>query len=85
MYYVYVLLCQKKKIYVGVTSDLKRRVNEHYRGNTYSTKRLGVEKLIYYESFINKKDAYAQEAFYKTGYGREVLKGKLANTLKDIR
>ncbi|PIV51725.1 hypothetical protein COS18_02170, partial [Candidatus Falkowbacteria bacterium CG02_land_8_20_14_3_00_36_14] len=34
-------------------------------------------KLIFYETFTEKKDATAQKVFYKSGYGREVLKGKL--------
>ena len=73
MYYVYALKTDKG-IYVGVTGNLKRRINEHIRGNTYSTKRMGIKKLIYYEAFLNKSDATKQEIFYKSGYGREVLK-----------
>lgn len=33
--------------------------------------------LIYYKAFISKKDSTKQEKFYKTGYGKEVLKGKM--------
>jgi predicted GIY-YIG superfamily endonuclease len=40
-------------------------------------------RLIYYEAYISKADALAAERFYKTGYGREILKGKLINFLKN--
>ena len=81
MWHVYGLKGDKS-IYIGLTSDLKRRLSEHKRGKTHSTKRMGDLKLIFVESFISKHDAQKQEKFYKTGYGREVLKDKLADTLK---
>ena len=61
---------------------MKRRISERERGRTHSTKRMGELKLIYYEAFISEKDARKQERFYKSGYGREVLRDKLENTLK---
>lgn len=71
-------------MYVGVTGDLKRRIDEHNSkiGGKY-TKKNGPFKLVFYEAFVNKKDATKDELFFKTGYGREVLKGKLENFLKD--
>ena len=81
MWHVYALK-GKRSIYVGCTLDLKRRISEHARGQTPSTKRMGEFKLIYVESFVSKIDAAKQEKFYKTGYGKEVLKGKLEHTLK---
>lgn len=80
MWHVYGLL-GNGLIYIGFTSNLKRRVEEHKRGQTHSTKRMGELKLIFVESYISKKDAQKQEKFYKTGYGREVLKEKLSDTL----
>lgn len=80
MWHVYALK-GNNKIYIGLTANLKRRIAEHKNGKTYSTKRMGKLKLIFCESFISKKDAFRQEKFYKTGYGREVLKNKLNNYL----
>ena len=82
MWYVYVLK-GKSKIYVGLTDNLKRRVAQHKRGQTHSTSRMGDLKPIYYEAFITEKDARKQEKFYKTGYGREILRDKLEDTLKE--
>ncbi|MDO8444122.1 MAG: GIY-YIG nuclease family protein [bacterium] len=82
MWHVYALK-GKDKIYIGSTENLKRRIQEHTKGKTYSTRRMGKLRLIFCESFVSKIDALKQEKFYKTGYGREVLKGKLENTLSD--
>lgn len=81
MWYVYALSGKSGRIYIGMTSNLRRRFTEHQKGNTYTTKRMGDLRVIFYEAFLNKKDASVQEKFYKTGYGREVLKNKLSNTL----
>lgn len=80
MWYVYALKGDKR-IYIGVTSNLKRRVKEHSKGGTYSTKKMGILRLIFYECFISNIDAQKQEKFYKSGYGREVLKEKLSDSL----
>jgi len=84
MWYVYVLEnISNKRLYIGYTNDLKRRFAEHNqgRGGAY-TKKMGEFKLIFYETYMEKSDAAKGEVFYKSGYGREVLKGKLSNYLK---
>jgi putative endonuclease len=84
IYFVYVLISLKdKKFYIGYTSDLKRRIFQHNQGKTDSLKNRGPLKLIYFEGFVNKKDAQEKEKFYKSGRGHEVLKKILENTLKD--
>lgn len=61
-----------------MTNNLKRRLEEHNAGlGGEYTKKNRPFKLIYFEGYIVKKDAAKAEKFYKSGYGREVLKGKL--------
>ncbi len=71
-------------MYIGTTGDLKRRLRDHNskNGGKY-TKRNAPFKLIFYEAFLDKKDAAKDELFFKTGYGREILKGKLTDYLKN--
>ena len=79
MYYVYCLESQKNfKLYIGYTSDLKKRLQDHNDqiGGDFTSKN-GPWKLIYYEAYITKNDAMAQEQYYKTGFGRETLKKKI--------
>ena len=63
---------------------MRRRIGEHKRGQTKFTSRNGEFDLIFYEAYINKKDAQEAERYFKTGHGREVLQGKLKNTLGGV-
>lgn len=82
MYYVYVLKSLKdNKLYIGKTDDLQKRFEAHNNGQVRATKSRKPFKLIFYEGFLNKTDAGRDELFYKTGYGKEVLKDKLKNSL----
>ena len=71
---------------MGYTADLKNRINKHNQGIgskfTYKNKPY---KLLFYEAFLSKKDATKQERFYKSGYGREVLKEKIKNSIQFLR
>ena len=58
-YYVYFLRCSDKSIYVGVTSDVERRVMEHNCGKhkkayTYDKRPV---TLVYYQEFIDPNQA----------------------------
>ena len=83
-YYVYTLLSLKdRKFYTGFTTDLKKRLGSHARGEVKSTVSRRPLKLIHYEYFINKADAEAREVFLKSGFGRNQLKQALKRTLND--
>jgi putative endonuclease len=75
LYTVYVLHSDKDcKRYIGVTSDISRRIIEHNLGLVKSTKNRRPLVLIYKELFSNKSEAMKREKFFKTGKGREYLK-----------
>ncbi len=77
MYYLYILLLSNGQIYTGYTSNLKRRLEEHKKGNvTFTSKRLPV-RLIYYEAYLLKEDAQRREKFLKTTEGKRLLKQQL--------
>ena len=79
MWYTYVLQSKKnKRLYTGSTSDLRKRVKEHNgkMGGKY-TRKNAPYKILFYEAYLDKKDALKSEKFFKTGYGREVLKDKI--------
>ncbi|MDD4607046.1 MAG: GIY-YIG nuclease family protein [Patescibacteria group bacterium] len=52
-YYVYILASQRNgTLYVGVTSEIKKRVYQHKRGVVDSfTKRYKINRLVYYEEY----------------------------------
>lgn len=78
MFYNYVLKSNKfDEIYIGFTSDLKRRLEEHNQGLNLSTKRYKPWKLIYYEACLNKDDSMRRERYLKTTQGRRLLQRRL--------
>ncbi len=83
MFYVYLLECQTDKSwYIGYTSNLKRRINDHKNGYGCRTTALKKNwKLIYYEAYIEKRDAIGREKFLKSGSGRKYLNKQLKNYL----
>ena len=62
-YYVYILASKRNgTLYIGLTNDLARRVYEHKNGLIEGfTKRYGVTRLVYYETFNNIYDAISCE------------------------
>ncbi len=61
--YVYILANQPYgTLYIGVTSDLQRRMHEHKRGLIEGfTKKYGLKTLVYFETFPCIQDAIARE------------------------
>lgn len=82
VFYAYVLWSKKdKKLYVGWTKDLKKRLEKHQLGLVPATKPRRLLKLIFYEAFLTKEDAVLREKYLKTGWGRRHLKQALKHTL----
>ena len=80
MFYTYIIKSVKDgKIYVGHTSDLKNRIEEHNAGKVRSTKNRTPFKLLYYEACNVLIDAITREKKLKTGFGRAYLKRRLSD------
>jgi len=61
-YYVYIMSSINKTLYIGVTNDLIRRVDEHKMELVDGfTKRYQVKKVVYYEWFNQIKYAIQRE------------------------
>ncbi|MBV6341873.1 GIY-YIG nuclease family protein [Candidatus Magnetobacterium casensis] len=62
-YFVYILASKKNgTLYIGVTSDLIKRVYEHKNDLTDGfTKKYGVHKLVYYETAEDINSMIARE------------------------
>ena len=82
MYYVYVLQSLKdKKLYIGYTANLRRRLKEHKHGGSESTKKRLPFRLIFYEAFILEGDAKRREKYFKTTKGKRALRLMLKDSL----
>ena len=82
--YVYILKSLKNNsLYIGYTTNLKRRFKEHNNGESKATKPFRPYKLIFYEAFLNRIDAKNREVYLKSGYGRKTI-NKLLNKYFDL-
>jgi len=80
MIFVYVLQSELDfGLYIGMTGNLRRRLEEHQRGESLSTKGRRPWKLIYYEAYLLESDAEGREMFLKSGSGRRFLDKQLRN------
>jgi putative endonuclease len=72
-----------KKLYVGQTKDLKKRIVEHNKGKVNSTKNRRPLVLIHKESFTTRYDAMRREKFLKSLYGSRMKQKILREYLKN--
>ncbi|MGA9119237.1 MAG: GIY-YIG nuclease family protein [Bacteroidota bacterium] len=73
-FFVYVLESERTgRKYTGSTANLERRLGEHNRGETRSTRGKGPWKVVHQESFGTREEAEKREKYLKSGAGREKL------------
>ncbi len=63
--------------YIGYSSDLDRRIDEHNQGLSKSTAHRRPLELVYYEACRSIKDAMHREKYLKSTYGHRYLKNRL--------
>ncbi|MFA5022595.1 MAG: GIY-YIG nuclease family protein [Patescibacteria group bacterium] len=83
MFYVYVIKSRKdNKLYIGYSSDLKKRLESHNKGGVKSTKSRVNFDLIYYEAYASMSDAKTREKQIKRFSGSyNHLKKRISNSL----
>lgn len=83
MYYVYLLRSKKdEKLYIGYTSELKKRLRQHNDGEVISTKNRRPFELIYIEGYKSSKDARKRERNLKLfSRAYSALKQRLVDSL----
>ncbi|NQU09767.1 GIY-YIG nuclease family protein [bacterium] len=81
---VYVLLSlHDSHLYIGYTTNLKRRLTEHFDGRNTSTACRRPVRLIFCEYYLAKSDALRREAYFKTTAGKRALRLMLQDSLAD--
>jgi len=74
MYYVYLINQKSNKLYIGYTTNLKRRLKEH---------QVKSKDLVYYEAYKAKEDAIQREKQlkkYKSAWGqlkKRIIKSRI--------
>ena len=83
MYYVYVLRSQVDgKLYIGYTTNLGKRLQQHQAGQVMSTNPRRPFELIFYEGYKSMEDAKRRETYFKTSKGKSSLRMMLQDSLK---
>ena len=79
MIYVYLLQSHTSpdQHYVGLTTDLRRRLAEHNTGKSHFTSRFMPWHLVTYIAFSNQAKATAFERCLKSGSGHAFLRKHL--------
>ena len=80
MNYTYILECSDGSFYTGWTNNLEKRINCHNKGKgaKYTRGRLPL-KLVYFEEFIEKRDAQKREYVIK-----HLTRNDKLNLIKDF-
>ena len=71
MYYVYLIesFCAESERYLGMTTDLKQRLEQHNAGKSSHTSKFKPWKLTTYIAFTDRAKAEAFERYLKSGSG----------------
>ncbi len=64
-WHVYILLCRNHYLYTGITTDLKRRFQEHRGGSARFTAANPPVKMVYHEPCVDRSQALKREAAIK--------------------
>jgi predicted GIY-YIG superfamily endonuclease len=79
VFYVYLIgsLSSTEQRYVGVTTDLKRRLQEHNSGKSYHTSKFKPWRLVTYLAFSDRTKAESFERYLKSGSGHAFANKRL--------
>lgn len=70
MSYVYILRLENGQHYVGYTANLDDRLARHMSGDAFATtKRVPMEKIVFYSAFAVEKRARDFEKYLKSSSG----------------
>ncbi len=64
-WFVYILLCDQKTFYIGITQSLRKRIWEHVSGYSPTTKKFSVIELVYGEKYKTRAEAERREVQLK--------------------
>ena len=82
LFYTYVLQSMNdKKFYMGYTTNLKLRFEQHNKGLVEATRNRRPFVLIYYEACLDQNDATKREKYLKSYHGKMFLKKRLKSYL----
>jgi putative endonuclease len=67
-YFVYIIKCADDSFYVGITTDLSRRINQHngiIKGGAKYTRTKRPVTLCFFREYLTRSEASQQEYMFK--------------------
>jgi len=80
-HFLYILLCDQKIYYVGVTKDIQKRLAEHKNKGSFFTKKYSDIRLVYQEEYQSLIEARRREKQIK-GWSNAKKKALIDNNKK---
>ena len=65
-YYVYICASKSRRLYVGVTRNLERRIYEHRNGFGTFSSQYRINRLVHFEEFSHAMEAIEREKRIKS-------------------
>lgn len=82
MFYLYILKNKETgRYYIGSTSDLRRRLNEHRLGKTRTTKILKTDTLVYTEEYNTLEEARNREKKLKSYKSKKYIEWLISQNM----
>ncbi|MDP2648016.1 MAG: GIY-YIG nuclease family protein [Candidatus Yanofskybacteria bacterium] len=69
------------KLYIGYTTNVRRRFLQHQNGKSTSTNPRRPFELVFYEAYRGMEDAKRRERYFKTSKGKSSLRMMLQDSL----
>ncbi|OGL65798.1 hypothetical protein A3F52_03705 [Candidatus Uhrbacteria bacterium RIFCSPHIGHO2_12_FULL_47_11] len=88
MYWVYILrsIIYRRALYIGYTTDLSARIEEHNNGKSFHTRKYMPWELVYCEGYANIQDAKDRERKLKQfGKVYSQLKRRIMRSLQSAQ
>ena len=84
--FLYILFCDQKTFYIGITKNLKSRFEEHRKGQSTYTKKFSDIRPVYKEEFADRKNVELREQQLKKWpvAKKKALIRKNAQLLKEL-
>jgi putative endonuclease len=84
-YCIYILFSEKDHLlYIGFTSNIQKRIENHNAGLTKSTAWRRPLQLVFCEYYLFEPDARKREMYFKTTAGKKAIKLMLNSTLEKL-
>ena len=83
--YLYILKDVKSKFYIGSTSDIKRRMNQHLSGQTQTTRNMTSPELVFTQEYETLEQARKIERKIKKLKRKDYIEKMIADGFIKIK